>query len=290
MYLRKGNLKFIVTQDNANRKLVINDLIKIIDERREGDYFGVNSNQLQGKNFSEVLPSELNEIIDENIEYNIEGNDLKNVIDKIIHFKVLDKDKKPIDMNAHVERDVSVSGDSLKFSVILERKIFLRDKVKSILASLSEYQQVEHPVTGVINTAAFYEITEELLDYMHETNLEAVMCIISIEGFPLIRMSEGKEKSNEILSQIGLVMKSNFRSKDVVGYLGFGRFAVLMVRTFEDEVSYPLKRLESNLRKQGVLNSKITYNARFQKVDLTLDSKAIIDSIKNKKVDYTFGG
>lgn len=289
MYLRKGNLKFVVTQDNINRKIVINDLIKIIDDRREGDYFGINSEQLKGKDFREVLPSDLNEIINENIEYNIEGNDLKNVVDKIIHFRVLDKDKKPIDMNAHVERDVSTVGDSLNFSVILERKIFLRDKIKTILSSLSEYQQVNHPVTGVINTAAFYEITEELLDFLHETSVEAVMCIVSIEGFPLIRMSDGKEKSNEMLAKIGLVMKTNFRSKDVVGYLGFGRFAILMVRTFEDEVSYPLKRLESNLRKQGVLNSKITYNARFQKVDLQMDSKAIIETIKNKKVDFAFG-
>jgi diguanylate cyclase (GGDEF)-like protein len=289
MYLRKGNLKFVVTQDNANRKIVINDLVKVIDDRREGDYFGLSSEQLQGKDFREVLPEELSEIINENIEYNIEGNDLKNVVDKIIHFKLFDKDKNLIDMNAHVERDVSTSGNSLKFSVILERKIFLRDKVKSILAALSEYQQVNHPITGVINTAAFYEVTEELLDFLHETNVEAVMCIISIEGFPLIRMSEGKEKSDEMLAKVGAVMKSNFRSKDVVGYLGFGRFAILMVRTFEDEVSYPLKRLESNLRKDNILNSKITYNARYQKVDLKMDSKAIIESIKNKKVDYAFG-
>lgn len=289
MYLRKGNLKFVVTQDNPNRKIVINDLVKVIDDRREGDYFGLNSDQLQGKDFREVLPSELTEIINENIEYNLEGNDLKNVLDKIIHFKLFDKDKNLIDMNVHVERDVSVSGDSLKFSVVLERKIFLRDRVKSILAGLSENQQVNHPITGVINTAAFYEVNEELLDFLHETNVEAVMCIISIEGFPLIRMSEGKEKSDEMLAKVGAVMKSNFRSKDVVGYLGFGRFAVLMVRTFEDEVSYPLKRLESSLRKDNILNSKITYNARYQKVDLKMDSKAIIESIKNKKVDYAFG-
>ena len=60
-----------------------------------------------------------------------------------------------------------------------------------------------------------------------------------------------------------------------------------MVRTFEDEVIYPIKRIESNFKKEGVLNSKISYNIRFQKIDMNTDAKDSIELVRDKKIDYS---
>ncbi len=286
MYLRKGNLKFTVTQDNIEKKLIIDELVKVIDERRGGDYFGFSQNELVGQDIRKILPFEVSEILDDNIEYSPEGNDLKTVLEKIISFKILDSGKKELNMNAHVERALS-TPEKLSFSIILERKIFLQEKIKSILGGISEFQKVNHDITDLLNTAAYYEVLNEVMDFLYDTKVEAVMCVISIEGFPMLRMNEGKERVDEVLKKAGKAMKTTFRGKDILGYLGFGKFGVFMVRTFEDEVVYPLRRLESNLRKEGILTSRITYNARFQKVDLEMSVNDLIDQVKSKAVDQT---
>lgn len=286
MYLRKGNLKFTVTQDNLEKKLLVEDLVKAIDERREGDYFGYQKEELVGHDIREILPEEVSEILNDNIEYSLEGNDFKTVIEKIIKFKVLNSQKSEIDMNPYIERSIS-TPEKLSFSVLLEKKIFLQDKIKSILASISEHQQVFDSLTGLINSDSYNKVLNELMDFLYEVKVEAVLCIISVEGFAAIEMNDGKDKSNDIIKKVGGVLLSTLRTKDVSGYLGFGRFAVIMVRTFEDEVVYPLRRIESNLRKAGILNSKIGYNARYKKIDMESDVKDAIDIVSNKPIDYT---
>jgi diguanylate cyclase (GGDEF)-like protein len=286
MYLRKGNLKFTVTQNNLEKNILVDELAKSIDDRRGGDYFGYQNNDLVGHDLREFLPEDVREILDDNIEYSLEGNDLKTVVEKIINFKIFNAEKAPIDMNAYVERSLS-TPEKLSFSMVLERKIFLQDKIKTILANISSHQQIRHDVTGLINTSAFHEALNELLDFLYDARVEAVFCIISIEGFSNIRMQEGKERSDEILAGIGKVLTATLRTRDIVGYLGFGKFAVLMARTFEDEVIYPIKRIESGFKKEGVLNSKISYNVRYQKVDMEHEVKDIIELVQEKKIDYT---
>ena len=286
MYLRKGNLKFTVTQDNIEKKLIINDLVKVVDDRRGGDYFGYQQNDLVGKDLRVVLPSEVSEILNDNIEYSLEGNDLKTVLEKIINFKIVDHSKKVLDMNAYIERSIS-TPEKLAFSVVLERRIFLQEKIKSILGGISEFQKVTDEVTGLINSTAYLEVINEVMDFLYEARVEAVMCIISVEGFPMMNINEGQEKIDEVLAKVGATMRSTFRGKDILGYLGFGKFGVFMVRTFEDEVIYPLGRLESNLKNAGILNSKVTYNARYQKVDMETDVKDLIELVKGKAIDYT---
>ncbi len=286
MYLRKGNLKFTVTQNNAERRLLVDDLVKVIDERRDGDYFGYQPTDLVGHDFRELLPEEVSEILNDNIEFNLEGNDLKTVLEKIISFKVLTSARKEIDMNAYIERSISTS-DKLSFSVILERKIFLQEKIKSVLASIALYQQVTHDLTGLINPEAFYDVLDELMDFLYETRVEAVLCIISIEGFSMMETHDGKEKMDDVISRVGKVMGATLRTKDIIGYLGGGKFAVLMVRTFEDEVIYPLKRLETNFIKEGILTPKITYNVRYQTVDMENKAKDMVEIVKDKQIDHS---
>ncbi len=286
MYLRKGNLKFTVTQDNIGKTLIIDELIKSVDERRGGDYFGYQEGQLVGQDLRGLLPEEVAEILDDNIEYNLEGNDLKTVVEKIINFRVRDPQKKEIDMSAHVERYIS-TPEKLSFQLVLERKIFLKEKIKEIADKIAKHKQVMHDLTGLIDEEPYEQLLDELMDFLYESRVEAIMCVISVEGFPMIRMNDGREKVDELIQKIGAVFRSTFRGKDIIGYLGHGKFGIFMVRTFEDEVIYPLRRLESNLRREGLINPKITFNARFMPVDMETEAKNLIESVKNKSTDYT---
>jgi GGDEF domain-containing protein len=125
------------------------------------------------------------------------------------------------------------------------------------------------------------------MDFLYESKYNSVFLVFSLEGYPTLRRQYGKAKSDEILSRISYVVKSNFRGRDICAYLGMGKFGVFMINTFEDEVQYPLQRLRDNLRKEGVLSSKVSFNARYQNVDLELKVDDLLDSIMSKKVDYT---
>ncbi|HCR86495.1 MAG TPA: hypothetical protein DIV86_07455 [Alphaproteobacteria bacterium] len=289
MYLRKGNLQFLVTQDNNSRSLSIDSFRKVVDDRRNGDYFGFDEADLKGVDFKRFLPSDIIELIDDNVEFSMEGNDLKEVLSKIIHFKVVTKENKLIEMNVSAEREIS-DLENLKFRIILEPKIHLQEKIKSILESISSVQEVINEHTGLINESSFIEVLDEVMDFLYDSKIEGVLAVITLEGFPNFRMENGKENADEMLLEIGKIIKNNFRVRDVIGYLGFGKFAVLMVKTFEDEAMPPIKRLESSLQKNGLLNNRLTFNARFKLLDLSLDAKEELENIKNKKIDYSMSG
>jgi len=211
MYLRKGNLRFDVKQNNADKSLLISEFKHTVDKRDDGDYFGFSNVDLQGKDIRTLLPVDIDEILDENIEYESDGNDFKAVVEKIINFKILNKAKVPLDMNAHVERDIS--------------------------------------------------------DY---ENLKV-----------------GRARMDEILRKTAYAIKTTFRLRDIPSYMGVGHFAVTMVKTYPDEVVHPLKRLQSSLRKEGILTSSISINARFKEIDLGLEVDEVISKIKTKSIDVT---
>lgn len=285
MYLRKGNLKLNVTQDNIKNSIIINELQKSVDKRDEGDFFGYSNIDLKGRELKSILPEDINEILDDNIEYNPSGNDLKSVLEKIIRFKVKNKKGDDFDMNAYVERAMA-EGDNLSFDITLEKKIHLKEKIKSILSGIHEVQMVEHPKAKLMNAEAYSQVLDEVFDFLYETKISAVMLIMSIDGYPMLRRNLGHKKIEEILQKISYTLKTTLRNRDISAYLGVGHFAVTMVKTYPDEVIFPLKRLEQNLRREGVLNSKISMNARYKLIDLGLSVQDAINQVKTKDIDY----
>jgi diguanylate cyclase (GGDEF)-like protein len=286
MYLRKGNIQFYIKQNNQEKTFIIDGFKKAVDDRREGDYFGYEEPEVKGNDFRKLLPSEITDIIEDNVEFSHEGCDLKEVLDKVINFKIVSQKNQLVEMNIYTERQIS-DMDNFNFQVTLEPKIHLREKVKSIIDTISTVQDVYHKQTGLINSQCFPEILDEIMDFLFDVKLEGVMLIVTLEGFPNFRRENGKEKADEILEKIGVIMRSNFRARDIVGYLGLGKFAVVLIKTFEDETIYPIKRLESNLKKNGLLTSKLSYNARFKQIDLETTATDAIELIKNKELDYT---
>ncbi|MDX1949610.1 MAG: diguanylate cyclase [Rickettsiales bacterium] len=286
MYLRKGNLKFVIEQNNPEKSLKISQFRKSVDDRRGGDYFGYDEDAIVGKDFRILLPEDIKEIFDENLDFAFDGNDLKDIVSHIITFKIKNAGGEVIDMNAFAERDISTE-EKQQFNLILEKKYFLRDKVKSILQELSHTKNAIDEHTKLINHDVFVHTLDEIMDYLYEIKVESVLLILSVEGFSNIRKSDGKDKSDEIISKIAEVISSNFRARDVVSYLGLGKFAVAMLRTFDDEVVYPLKRLESNLKLADIFKYDISINARFERIDVGLKAADMIDLVKASQVKLT---
>ncbi len=286
MYLRKGNLKFVITQDNSAKTLHINDFKKAVDERREGDYFGYDEEVLIGRDFRTLLPEDVREIINDNLEFEFEAQDMKDILNHVINFKILTAASQSLDMNVHIEREISTS-DKQNFEIVLERKYHLRDKIKSILAGISEVQNAYQEGMNILNLESFEMVLDDVMDYLYEMKLESILMVISVEGFPLIRRNEGKEKTDDIVHDIAGVIKNTFRSRDVPAYIGMGKFAVVMLRTFEDEVLYPIKRLESNLKMADVLRSKMSFNIRYEKLDLRMKARDMLELVRAAQVKYT---
>lgn len=289
MYLRKGNLQFIITQDNNEKTLNINQFKKAVDERREGDYFGYDEEALVGRDFRNLLPEDIKEIINENLEFDFEAQDMKDILNHIINFKIINSSEKPLDMNVHIERDIS-TAERQNFEIVLERKYHLRDKIKSILAGISEVQNAYQEGMNILTSDSFEIVLDEVMDYLYEMKLESILMVISVEGFPLIRRNEGAEKTDDIINDVAGVIRNTFRSRDVPAYLGMGKFSVVMLRTFEDEVIYPIKRFESNLKIADVLKSKISFNIRYEKLDIRMKARDMLELVKAAQVKYTING
>lgn len=287
MYLRKGNLKFTVTQDNISQGIIIDDFVQSVDKRDEGDFFGYKGAELEGKSLFGILPEDICEILNDNIEYTVEGNDFKSVVEKIIRFKVLSKDKQSFDMNAHVEMR-EADNDRMVFEMVLEKRIHLKEKINNILSGINAVQRVEHPKAKLMSSDVYCQVLDEVFDFLYDAKIPAVMLVLSVDGYPMLRRSLGRKGSDEVLKKISYVIKSTLRTRDIVSYLGVGHFAVTMIKTYPDEVVYPLKRLLSNLKREGVISSKVSVNVRYKAVDLELDVAEVIEQVKMKDIDDSF--
>jgi diguanylate cyclase (GGDEF)-like protein len=262
----------------------VDELFKSVDERNDGDFFGFSNVDIKGKKFQEIVPKEIAEIIDDNIEFTQEGNDFKSVVEKIIRFKIFNNKNEVLDMNAFVERKLT-ENDVMGFELILEKKIHLKEKIKSILSGIHEVRMIEHKNTKLMNSEAYNHVLDEILDFLHENKIVASMMVISIDGYPMLRRRLGRKKIDELLKKISHSLKVTFRTRDIIAYLGVGNFAVTMVKTFPDEVVHPLKRLEQNFRKEGVFNSSLSINARYKNIDLETEVNDLINQVKSKEID-----
>jgi len=96
------------------------------------------------------------------------------------------------------------------------------------MASQIEYQAKHDPLTGLINRA---ELEAQLTHAVHTARFhhrEHALCHLDIDQFNLINETCGHAGGDELLRQIGQLLRSRVRGNDVLARLGGDEFAVLL--------------------------------------------------------------
>jgi len=101
---------------------------------------------------------------------------------------------------------------------------------RSRLAHLEELVRTDD-LTGLLNRRAFSETTKHVLASAKRYDEQGVLLYIDLDGFKPVNDTYGHAAGDEVLKQIGRLLKDTIRETDYAARLGGDEFAVLLVRT-----------------------------------------------------------
>lgn len=91
-----------------------------------------------------------------------------------------------------------------------------------------KYQAQHDILTGLINRFQFEDIVTKLLLSIGQQETEHAMCYLDLDQFKIINDTCGHTAGDELLRQIGTLLKKHIRKQDTLARLGGDEFAILM--------------------------------------------------------------
>lgn len=119
---------------------------------------------------------------------------------------------------------------SFKLSDALERAFRLSREMEcahqiSILAAQTD------ELTGLNNRRAFFDQAQQAFQYCASEQLPVCVLMLDLDHFKQINDTYGHHIGDQVLAQIGSVMRTHFREVDVSGRVGGEEFAILLPDT-----------------------------------------------------------
>ncbi|NLN42094.1 MAG: diguanylate cyclase, partial [Clostridiales bacterium] len=128
-----------------------------------------------------------------------------------------------------------------------ERKIQERLKVLATIDSLS----------GLYNRAEFMNLAKNEFDWVKRNNEELALLIMDLDNFKIINDTFGHAAGDEVIREVGRIIKTGFRKTDIAGRIGGEEFAVVLKNTSLEDA----QRIAEKFR-QTVANRKVVYEGQ----------------------------
>ncbi len=90
------------------------------------------------------------------------------------------------------------------------------------------YQASHDSLTGLVNRREFENRLTKLLDSANEGELEHALCYLDLDQFKVINDICGHVAGDELLRQLGKVLKEKIRKRDILARLGGDEFGVIL--------------------------------------------------------------
>lgn len=118
-------------------------------------------------------------------------------------------------------------------------------------------------LSGIYNRAEFMELARKELAAARSENADLALLIMDLDNFKSINDTFGHAAGDEVIREIGSIIKSSFRETDIPGRLGGEEFAVVLKNASLADA----KKLAEEFR-ETVANLRVPYDQ--QEIDLTV--------------------
>jgi diguanylate cyclase (GGDEF)-like protein len=103
------------------------------------------------------------------------------------------------------------------------------------------------PLTGVLNSGAFYDETHRILRLCRRGRRPATLAVLDLDDFKRVNAEHGQRAGDDLLRAVAQVIQSSVRSSDVTARLGADDFAILLPELGADEARQALDRIRARL-------------------------------------------
>lgn len=116
-------------------------------------------------------------------------------------------------------------------------------------------------LTGVYNHRFFCDILKKIIKESENDNKSVSMIFIDIDYFKYYNDLYGHQKGDDILRDIGNILRDNVRTQDIVARYGGEEFAIILPDTKEDEATLIAEGIRKKLRRQILKVKRISLMA-----------------------------
>lgn len=132
-----------------------------------------------------------------------------------------------------------------------------QEKLEKFNIELKEMAEKDS-LTGLYNRRGFFERGEKMVEYAREKNLELILFFIDLDNLKGINDSFGHKEGDEALKQTALILKSSFRTSDLIARVGGDEFVAMAINKKRNPSleSGILKRLSNTLNRYNSTSTK----------------------------------
>jgi diguanylate cyclase (GGDEF)-like protein/PAS domain S-box-containing protein len=125
----------------------------------------------------------------------------------------------------------------------LQHEIERRREAEQALRNMA----VTDPLTGLFNRRGFLGLASDQLKIAERENRRLWIYFADLDNLKPINDHYGHSEGDHAITQAGLILRSTFRSSDIVARIGGDEFAVAAVMDNEEEAKAPLTVLQQKL-------------------------------------------
>ncbi|XMB85770.1 diguanylate cyclase [Mycoplasmatota bacterium WC44] len=251
--IEKDNLNIIeaLSGNEALRILLLNDIdLVLLDvQMPEIDGFEV-AKMIRDNPKTKDVPIIFITAIDRNKELSIKGYSL-GAVDFI--YKPIEK----VILQSKVNVFINLFNQK---KIIEEKNLLLKKKIKNLeIAENKIYKlAVTDHLTGLYNRR-FFEVELSRLDV--QRNYPLTIVIGDVNGLKLINDTLGHEVGDEVLVQMGKILKESFREDEIVARLGGDEFVIILPKTAKHDAAKVVQRVKDKIKSSAeeLYNATISF-------------------------------
>ena len=117
-----------------------------------------------------------------------------------------------------------------------------------VLSEKIAYQASHDALTGLVNRLEFDAIIQQAFKQARSEKVEHTLCYLDLDQFKVVNDTSGHLAGDELLRQLGGMLKSHIRKGDVLARLGGDEFGILMRNCSLDSAYHACEKLRNTIR------------------------------------------
>lgn len=248
MTSRKGDINITICQNNDEAKLIVEAADSAIE-----NVIGYESEELVGKDITEILLPDVREIIYTHLDYNDPDSDLASVLGKVRDFGFITKLGYEVKLNMRVNH--ALTDDSYpKFQLIVKDHSEVSEGSKSALRNFRGRQSINQD-TGLPDQESFMKEAEFINFCVSKDRISASFALVSVDGIENFSEQYGEDFTKEMLRDLIGRCQMNFREDDIMASLEDNLIGVILLDANTSAAKIPLNRLRWQVASQPFTGS-----------------------------------
>jgi diguanylate cyclase (GGDEF)-like protein/PAS domain S-box-containing protein len=117
-----------------------------------------------------------------------------------------------------------------------------------VLSEKIAYQASHDALTGLVNRNEFDSILQQAVEEAQRDEVEHALCYLDLDQFKIVNDTSGHLAGDELLRQLGDILRQQIRKGDSLARLGGDEFGVLMSHCSLDEAFHACEKLRNVIR------------------------------------------